>query len=126
MAWAPSGSSSGTAFSDNGIMGTIFVNDATPVPGTAIQCNGFAHHQDGRRYVALWPAAGTVYYTWDGIAVRADGAMLILPGGTIAEDAHGIALTSRGEVVVDIVAPTFVDDGMGLLQDGTLCVSDDT
>jgi hypothetical protein len=124
ISWAATVSSGGTAFGPTGIMGSIFVDDGTAVPATAIMCNGFAHHQDGRRYVALWPGSGAVYHTWNGIAVRSDGAMLISPSGTIAEDSGGLSMTFRGEVVVQNVAPTFWDDGMGELQDGTLCISD--
>lgn len=124
MTWAFANALGGTAFSSDGTMGTIYVDDSTAVPATAIICNGFAHHQDGRRYIASWPASGTVFYTWDGIAVRSDGAMIVATAGTIAEDAHGTAVTYRGEVVVSTTAPTFFDDGVGLLQDGTLCVSD--
>lgn len=125
-AWASVVSSGGTAFASNGIMGTIYLDDGTPVPAEAVMCNGFMHHQDGRRYIAPWPSSNVVYYKWDGIAVRSDGAMVVAPAGTIAEDAHGTSVTYRGEVVVGTVAPTFFDDGVGLLQDGTLCVSDDS
>lgn len=124
VAWIAAAFNGATAFSANGQMGTVFLDDVTAVPDTAFIVNGFAHTQAGSRYVALWPASGEVYRTGDGIAVREDGAMIIAPGGTIAEDAGGMAMTYRGEVVVAVSAPTFFDDGLGLLQDGTLCVSD--
>jgi len=117
----------GTAFSQDGRMGTLFVNDATPVPSppTAVTRNGFAHTQAGKRYIALWPADNKISYNaGGGVAVRQDGAMIIAaPGATKAEDANGMSLTFRGEVIVAEATPNFVDDARGLLYDGTLCVS---
>ena len=123
-AWTVATYNGATAFGVNGQMGTAFLDDATAVPATAFVVNGFAHTQAGMRYVALWPASGVAYTTGEGVAVRSDGAMIIAPGGTIADDHAGMALTYRGEVVVSTAAPTFFDDGLGLLQDGTLCVSE--
>ena len=114
----------GTAISDDGIMGTIFLDDATAVPDTHVKIPpGIAHHQDGRRYVALWPADNDVHYRGE-IACRDDGAMLIDPSGTRTQDSNGTALTYRGEVIATTSDPEIWIFGFGHRGAGEMCMSD--
>lgn len=112
---------SGTAFSSDGTMGTIFLADATPVPASSIFLAGFAHASDGRRYVCLWPTIQSVQYL-GGVAVRADGAMCVIGAGTIGNRPHGWAMTARGEVIASVSAPELIKDGFGQLQAGHVCM----
>lgn len=114
---------SGTAVAADGVMGAIFLDDSTPVPASAVFLNGFAHDNDGMRYVALWPASDAVTYR-RGIAARNDGAMIIATSGTTAAHLAGWAVTSRGEVLSAADTPDVVLAGFGLLDDGTLCLSE--
>ena len=121
--WTAFVSLSGTAVDEDGVMGTIFLNDATAVPGTAWFVNGLAHHQDGRRYVALWPGSGTPQYIGP-VAVRTDGAMLIDPSGTPTQNFAATALTYRGEVVASTSAPQVWPFGFGHRSTGAMCMSE--
>lgn len=121
--WTGAAYPSGTAVSDAGVVGTIFLDDATPVPSDAVTRSGIAHHQDGRMYVALWPSSGEVYQEGE-LAMREDGALLIAPGGAIVTDNAGMGLTYRGEVVVTVSTPDLIYRGKGFLQNGALCVSE--
>lgn len=107
----------GVAFSSSGAMGTIFLSDATPVPAGAFFLGGIAHASDGRRYVALWPGSNVVFYRGT-IACRADGAMVIIGSGTIADRPHGWAQTARGEVIASTSAVELIKDAIGQLQAG--------
>lgn len=122
-AWTQSGYNGGTAVSSTGVMGTTFLNDATPVPAGGFYLQGFAHDTNGKRYVALWPASNQVFYR-GGIASRSDGAMLIDPSGTKNQSIGGWAMTYRGEVIASTSAPEIVLSGYGLLYAGNLCVSE--
>lgn len=113
----------GTAADSDGVMGTDFLNDATPVPSTAVMRGGVAHSQAGLRYVALWPASGEVYYN-GGRALREDGAMIIATSGTTQGYYDGIAMTYRGETIVSTSAPQLHRSGFGLRSNGALCVSE--
>lgn len=104
-------------------MGVIFLDDATEVPAGAVFLNGFAHDNDGMRYVALWPASSAVTHR-HGIASRNDGAMIIATSGTTAAYLAGWAVTSRGEVLSAADTPDVILAGFGLLDDGTLCLSE--
>lgn len=113
----------GTAVDAAGVMGVTFLSDATVVPAGAVYLNGFAHDNDGMRYVALWPASNAVVYN-RGIAARHDGAMIIGPGGTAAAYLNGWALTSRGEVIGTTSAPQLRKNGIGQLNDASVCMSE--
>ncbi len=117
------GFNGGTAVSEEGIVLTSYLDDVTPVPGNAVYLAGIAHATDGTRYVCPWPSSGLVYPV-RGVALRADGAMVVLAGGVIAARQGGWALTSRGEVVVATGTPDLILAGWGLKSDGTLLVSD--
>lgn len=122
--WTAAGNVAGTAVDASGVMGTIFLDDSTPVPATAVFINGFAHHQDGRRYVCLWPGTGFAYFhNQGGLGRRTDGSMLIDPSGITATSRGGWALTYRGEAIVTTNTPEVILGGFGLTQDGKLCVS---
>lgn len=112
----------GTAYSDTGVMGTNYLSDVTPVPAGAFFVNGFAHDQDGLRYVCPWPSSD-ISYPHGGIARRSDGAMVIATSGTITTRLGGIAVTYRGEVLAAVAVPDLIHNGQGLKSDGTLCVS---
>lgn len=119
--WVAAGfAGGGTAVSEDGTMGTVYLNDVTPVPGTAIFLAGIAHATDGRRYICDWPGSGIVTYL-GGTAVRPDGAMCFATTG-IAELIRGWAHTSRGEVVVSTSAPEGIYAGFGLRNNGAVCV----
>lgn len=111
----------GTAYSDLGVMGSTFLDDATPAVGYIRQ--GFAHDSTGRRYVALWPADNKVTYQ-AGIARRHDGAMVIATSGTIASRIQGLAMTFRGEVISAVDTPDFVHNGWPVNSTGSLCLSE--
>lgn len=111
----------GTAFSSDGTMGVIFLNDVTPVPAGSFFLGGIAHASDGRRYVANWPASNAVHYR-GATACRSDGAMVIIGSGTIADRPHGWAETFRGEVLASIAAPELIKDGVGQLSAGNVCM----
>lgn len=113
----------GTAANADGVMGTDFLSDATPVPSTAVMLGGIAHSQAGLRYVALWPASGEVYYN-DGRALREDGAMVIATSGTTQGYYDGMAMTYRGETIVSTDSPQVKRSGYGLRSSGALCVSE--
>lgn len=113
----------GTAANSDGVMGTDFLSDATPVPSTAVMRGGIAHSQAGLRYVASWPASGEVYYN-GGRALREDGAMIIVTSGTTQGYYDGIAMTYRGETIVSTAAPQLRRSGFGLRSNGALCVSE--
>lgn len=122
-AWDQAGWIGGTAVSADGVMGTTFLDDSTPVPAGSFFLGGIAHDGTGRRYVAEWPASNEAYII-GGIAIREDGAMLIDPSGTIVTHLGGIGLTYRGEIVAAVATPDLVHNGIGLKSDGTLCVSE--
>lgn len=122
-AWDALGYRGGTAYSDQGVMGTSFLDDSTPVPAGAYIREGFAHDADGRRYVALWPANNAVTYQ-AGFARRADGAMVIATSGTIVVRVQGVALTYRGEVLSVADTPDHVHNGWPMLTDGMVCMSE--
>jgi hypothetical protein len=113
----------GTAVDATGIVGTTFLDDATPVPAGAFFINGIAHDANGLRYVCLWPGDDVVFRS-GGIAVRPDGAMCVATGGTPEAYARGFALTERGEVIVSTSAPELQAGGFGVRYDGSLCVSE--
>jgi hypothetical protein len=122
-AWDALGYMSGTAYSDTGVMGSTFLDDSTPVPAGAFICQGFAHDEDGRRYVALWPANNAVSYQ-AGIARRHDGAMIIATSGTVVSRIQGLSLTYRGEVIAAVDTPDFVHNGWPVAASGELCLSE--
>lgn len=122
-AWDQAGYVGGTAISAEGVMGTTFLDDSTPVPAASFMLNGFKHDDTGRRYVALWPASNQVTYHGP-VARRSDGAMIIDPSGTTVIKPSGWALTYRGEVIAAVDTPDLVHSGYGLLSTGKLCVSD--
>lgn len=121
-AFTVSGYAGGTAISSDGTMGTIFLDDSTPVPTTAVYIDGFMHSQLGLRYVALWPASGEIYYR-DGYARREDGAMLIATSGTPHDYVDGIALSERGEVLTSTSSVQVFRGKRGCRNNGALCVS---
>ena len=120
--WVEFGDIGGTSIDGDGTMGTIFLNDATPVPADAINITGIAHHTDGRRYVALWPA-DEIIQNEAGIALRPDGAMIIAPAGVATQNYGITALTYRGEVLVSIDAPQAWAGGFGHRYTGAMCMS---
>lgn len=122
-AFTAAGYIGGTAVDAAGVMGTIFIDEGVPVPAGTVYISGFAHHQDGRRYVCPWPVSNQVFY-FEEIARRSDGAMCIVTGGTVQENASGVAQTSRGEIIVSTSQPQLVHEGFGLRMNGALCVSD--
>lgn len=113
----------GTAVNSDGVMGTLFLDDETSVPSTAVMFAGFAHTPEGFRYVAAWPVSDAVTYN-RGIATRNDGAMVIDPAGVVAVFIAGTGLTSRGEVVASTDAPDVIKAGFGHLNDGSLCIAE--
>lgn len=112
----------GVAVDINGVMGTSYLSDGSPVPAGSVFVNGFAQTNDGLRYVAPWPESGIVYYE-GGLARRADGAMIIVADGNADSFLAGFGLTYRGEVCVSTSAPDLILGGFGRLNDGSLCVS---
>lgn len=115
----------GLAYDDDGAMGTIFLGDAEPVPTADARYieRGLARSAAGMRYVCAWPVSGVVFYEGK-IARRADGAMCIAAAGTPVEYKSGWALTARGEVLASTSAPELVKDGVGLRQNGFVCMSE--
>jgi hypothetical protein len=113
----------GTAVDADGVMGVTFLDDSTSVPAGAVFLNGFAHDNDGMRYVALWPASEAVVYN-RGYATRHDGAMIIDPSGTPAAYLNGWALTTRGEVIGTTSAPQLIKNGIGQLNSASVCMSE--
>lgn len=111
----------GLAVSAAGAIGTIFLDDVTPVPTPAYFLGGMAHASDGRRYICLWPASNAVHYRGK-IACRSDGAMVIIAAGTIGDMSGGWAKTSRGEVIGTVNAYELMKDAIGLLQSGSVCM----
>lgn len=112
----------GWAVSDAGVVQTTPLADGVAVPSTAVFFGGLAHAQDGSVYITTWPAAGDVHYKGK-FAVRSDGALITLSGGTIAEYSGGIGLTDRGEIVTTTSAAEFFPAGFGVLYSGALVVS---
>jgi hypothetical protein len=94
-------------------MGTIFLEDAEAVPGSAVFINGIAHSNAGMRYVCAWPASNNVVYN-DGIAIRPDGAMVITTAGTAVGSSGEMPTTFRGEVLATSDTPTVIIGGSGL------------
>jgi hypothetical protein len=122
-AWDALGYHGGTAYSDLGVMGSTFLDDGTAVPAGSFIRQGFAHDEDGRRYVALWPASNAVTYH-AGIARRLDGAMVIASSGTVVARIQGLSLTYRGEVIAAVDTPDFVHNGWPVAASGELCLSE--
>lgn len=119
--WSATAYVRGIAVDADGVVGTIFLSDVTPVPGSAVFINGVALHADGRMYICAWPGSGIVAYV-NGWAVRPDGAVCTITGGLAAARMAGVALTSRGEVLITTSNPELIYGGFGLREDGTLCV----
>jgi hypothetical protein len=101
----------------------IFLDDVTPVPGSAVFNGGGAFAPTGERYVALFPGSGTVVFN-SGLAYRTDGALVINPAGVIAAHVAGIGCTAIGEVVAVVDTPTQFINGWPCLDDGTVCMSE--
>lgn len=112
----------GWAVSDTGVVQTTVLADGAAVPSTAVFFGGIAHAQDGTVYITTWPTSAGVAYRGK-FAVRADGALITAPGGTIAEYERGFGLTYRGEVVTTTDAPTVFRGGFGTTATGALSVS---
>ena len=100
-------------------MVTVFTTD--PVPATAVFMGGAAYAQNGARYVCALPA-NPVFL--GGIAHRQDGAMCIEVDGTIRTHVGGWAVTDDGEVVAATGAPAVFHGGIGLLQNGSVCMTE--
>lgn len=123
--WIGAAFMAGWAVDAAGVLGTDFLDDVTPVPAGSFYDGGFARSAAGLRYVAAWPASGLVVYEGK-IARRRDGAMCIATAGTAVEPRAGWALTFRGEVLATTAAPELVKDGVGLRQNGFVCMSEVT
>jgi len=102
---------------------TIYLDDATPVPASAVFRSGAAFAQTGERYVCPWPSNNHTYQI-SGFAHRGDGAMTIDPNGVESLDHWGISVTDRGEVITSIQSPQIYLNGLPLRLDGKLCVTD--
>lgn len=113
----------GVAVDEDGAIGTIFLSDGDAVPASAFFLAGIAHHSDGRRYICAWPASNAVHYIGK-VAVRSDGAMVIITSGTIVDTSDGWAKTYRGEVFATTNDPEIHIAGIGLLQTGSVCMEE--
>ncbi len=121
--WTEAGFSGGWAVNSDGIAGTIFLDDVTPVPGGAIRLNGFAYSAQGMRYVCAFPGDSIVEYQI-GISRRPDGATCIEAAGTGAGYSGGITVTSLGEILVSTGSPVTYIAGIGFDVDDRLCVTE--
>jgi len=112
---------SGEQLDRDGIIGTVFLDDVTAVPATAVFHNGFAYTPDGRRYVANWPSSGVVNYH-NGMAIRPDGAMVVT---TAAPEVYraGFGMTNRGELCVALMDSDHYNAGIGVTTIGRTGVS---
>lgn len=106
-----------------GVVTTIFLDDVTPVPSSAVFLEGVAYAHDGSLYVCNYPASDPVTILQK-VAVRNDGAIVINTSGTIAGYDSGFALTTQGELLVSTSAPQVYKSGLGARSDGSLCVSE--
>lgn len=113
----------GLAVDESGRIGTNFLGDVEPVPEGSYFHGGFAHADDGRRYVAEWPGDDLVFYN-GGIATRPDGAMVIAASGDPACYINGWALTARGEVLASSSVPEVIKGGIGLRANGLVCMEE--
>ncbi len=105
---------------------TLFLNDNTAVPGTAVMIDGCAFSQAGEAYVCPRPAGGSANQTISfigGKAVRGDGAQIILVGGTISQTINGAGYTALGELVANTTAPVRFPNGIGTAENGTASLS---
>jgi hypothetical protein len=101
---------------------TTFVSDATAVPATAVFRSGRAFTQAGSAYVCPPPAGGAAPQGINfigGAAIRADGAQIILVGGSITRFINGVGYTELGEMVANTTAPVKFNNGIGVAADGT-------
>lgn len=105
---------------------TLFLDDNTAVPGTAMSIDGCAFSQAGEVYVCPRPAGGTANQTISfigGKAVRGDGAQIILVGGTISQYINGVGYTSLGEMVPNTTAPARYPNSIGTSETGVASLS---
>lgn len=105
---------------------TLFLDDNTPVPATAMFIDGCAFSQAGEAYVCPRPAGGTANQTISflgGKAVRGDGAQIILVGGTISQYLNGAGYTALGELVPNTTAPARYPNGIGTSETGVASLS---
>lgn len=103
---------------------TQFLNDATPVPASAVFKNGEAFNRTtGAQYVANYPSDGKVVYQ-RGIGYRQDGAMLISTGGVEASRVRGLSVTTRGEINSTEADSTRSVAGKPVNDSGVLSVTD--
>lgn len=105
---------------------TLFLNDNTAVPGTAVFIDGCAFSQAREAYVCPRPAGGSANQTimfLGGKAVRGDGAQIILVGGTISQYINGVGYTALGEMVPNTTAPARYPNGIGTSETGVASLS---
>ena len=104
-----------------GVLITVFLNDATPVPADSFYVGGSVRTVSGASYICLWPGSGIVSYD-NGIAIRGDGAIVVKDavGDLII---NGLATSNRGELCVTTAAPDLVINGIGIKTNGRVCVS---
>ena len=105
---------------------TLFLDDNTAVPGTAMFIDGCAFSQAGEAYVCPRPAGGSANQTISfigGKAVRGDGAQIILVGGTISQYINGVGYTSLGEMVPNTTAPARYPNSIGTSETGVASLS---
>lgn len=105
---------------------TTFLDDNTPVPGTAVFVQGRAFTQGGSAYICRQPAGGTApqgIQFIQGAAVRSDGAQITLLSGTPTQFLRGVGYTGLGELCADTNAPVQYPNGIGCSGAGLASVS---
>ena len=110
----------GTGRDDTGRMTTVALGVGNPLPGGFRYIEGFAHDDQGRRYVVPGPIERYI----NGLAARADGVQVVLPDVTPDKAVTGIPTTTQAETVVTENTPTRGVDGFGLDTVGRMSVVD--
>lgn len=122
--WEQAATVAGFAVSDDGTIGTAYLSDVEPVPGSAHFLGALAFSTAGLLYVASWPGDDDVEYV-RGLAVRPDGALVIVDSGTTQASVAGWAVTARGEVLATTATPDVIHQGIGQIgSTGAVCMSE--
>lgn len=106
----------------SGVLPTIYLPDATPVPSTAVYIAGTAFAPTGEMYIAPFPSDNKVYARGPFID-RKDGARVVATVGTTHVRVQGIAFTAQQEMLVTTNAPDVILSGIPLSTAGYVSVT---
>lgn len=111
-----------------GTLTTTFLDDSTDVPTAAHKSAGLAFSDAGALYVCAHTDPGNYSYVKNhGLRIREDGALCVdAVQGNIEGRLAGIAVTADGDVVVEEAGTADLTiHGVGILENGTVQVTDE-